>query len=72
MARVVSVYTAGLRARRSLIEWLDPGIKINIHSAIKGYTVPGPAVIAEGTTVTPGKAVCATKRMRGENAVFGL
>ena len=48
----------------------DPGIKINIHSAITGYTVPGPKVIAEGTTVTPGNPVCAAKKIRGVNDIF--
>ncbi|KAK7187326.1 hypothetical protein DPSP01_002459 [Paraphaeosphaeria sporulosa] len=48
----------------------DPGIKINIHSAITGYTVPGPKVIAEGTAVTPGNPVCAAKSIRGANNVF--
>lgn len=51
---------------------LDPGIKINIHSAISGYTVPGPKVIAEGTSVTPGNAVCSKKKIRGANDIFGF
>jgi cellulase len=49
---------------------LDPGIKINIHSAITSYTVPGPKVIAEGTTVTAGNAVCAKNTIRGANSIF--
>lgn len=49
----------------------DPGIKINIHSAITGYKIPGPAVIAEGKSVTPGGKVCAnTKMIRGTNDIF--
>ncbi len=32
----------------------DPGILVNIHAALKGYTVPGPAVIAGGTTKVAG------------------
>lgn len=45
----------------------DPGILINIHSAITSYTIPGPAVIAGGTSKTPNTgAVCAkAKMMRG-------
>ncbi|KAF2105505.1 glycosyl hydrolase family 61-domain-containing protein [Lophiotrema nucula] len=52
----------------------DPGIKINIHAAISGYTVPGPAVYAGGKTQTPGTtAVCAnkgSKMIRGSNDLF--
>lgn len=50
----------------------DPGILINIHAAISKYTVPGPAVIASGTTVTAGKAVCpaSSKMIRGVNDLF--
>jgi cellulase len=45
---------------------------VNIHAAVSKYTVPGPAVIAEGTTVVPGNAVCpkAAKMIRGMNDVF--
>jgi cellulase len=45
---------------------------INIHATMSSYVVPGPAVITEGTTVTPGKAVCpkSTKMIRGMNDVF--
>lgn len=50
----------------------DPGIKINIHAAISGYTVPGPKVIAQGTTVTPGNPVCAKNVIRGVNSIFGF
>lgn len=50
----------------------DPGIKINIHAAISGYTVPGPKVIAQGTTVTPGNPVCAKSLIRGANSLYGL
>jgi len=32
----------------------DQGIKINIHSALSGYTAPGPAVYAGGTTKQAG------------------
>jgi cellulase len=50
----------------------DPGILINIHATMSSYVVPGPAVITEGTTVTPGKAVCpkSVKMIRGMNDVF--
>jgi len=50
----------------------DPGIKINIHAAVSSYKVPGPAVVAEGTTVTPGGKVCAKAKMalRGTNDLF--
>jgi cellulase len=50
----------------------DPGIMINIHAAVSKYVVPGPAVISEGTTVTPGNAVCpkAANMIRGMNNVF--
>lgn len=48
----------------------DPGIKINIHSAVTGYKVPGPAVIEGGTTVTPGGTVCKKNMVRGANDIF--
>jgi cellulase len=32
----------------------DPGIKVNIHSALSGYQAPGPAVYAGGTTKQAG------------------
>lgn len=50
----------------------DAGIMVNIHAAVSKYTVPGPAVIAQGTTVVPGNAVCpkAAKMIRGMNDVF--
>jgi cellulase len=32
----------------------DPGILVNIHSSMSGYTVPGPAVYAGGENRTPG------------------
>lgn len=32
----------------------DPGILVDIHSALDSYTVPGPAVIADGTTKEAG------------------
>lgn len=32
----------------------DPGILVNIHSALSSYKVPGPAVYSGGTTRTPG------------------
>ncbi len=32
----------------------DPGILINIHAAVTSYTVPGPAVMAGGTTKVAG------------------
>ena len=32
----------------------DPGILVNIHSALSSYTAPGPAVVAGGTTKEPG------------------
>jgi cellulase len=51
----------------------DAGIQINIHAAVSKYVVPGPAVISEGTTVTPGNIVCpkaAPKMIRGANGVF--
>jgi lytic cellulose monooxygenase (C1-hydroxylating) len=50
----------------------DPGILIDIHSALKSYTVPGPAVIQGGTTVIPGKGkVCKSMKMiRGLNSIF--
>ncbi|KAI9151575.1 Endo-beta-1,4-glucanase D [Paramyrothecium foliicola] len=32
----------------------DPGILVNIHSRLNGYTAPGPAVYAGGTTKIPG------------------
>jgi cellulase len=49
----------------------DAGILINIHAAVSKYVAPGPAVIAEGTTVTPGKAVCPkTNKIRGMNDMF--
>jgi cellulase len=34
----------------------DPGILVNIHSAMSGYTVPGPAVYSGGTTKAAGSA----------------
>ncbi|KAK4143581.1 glycoside hydrolase [Dichotomopilus funicola] len=34
----------------------DPGITIDIHSAMSDYVAPGPAVYAGGTTETPGGA----------------
>jgi cellulase len=36
------------------------------------YVVPGPAVIAEGTTIIPGKTVCpkGANMIRGMNDVF--
>jgi cellulase len=44
---------------------------INIHAAVSKYVVPGPAVIAGGTTVTPGQAVCPKAKMiRGTNDLF--
>jgi cellulase len=46
---------------------------VNIHSAVSKYVAPGPAVIAGGTTVTPGAAVCskaAAKMVRGMNDMF--
>lgn len=51
----------------------DAGIQVNIHAAVSKYVVPGPAVISEGTTVTPGNIVCpkaASKMIRGSNDVF--
>lgn len=51
----------------------DAGIQINIHAAVSNYVIPGPAVISEGTTVTPGNIVCpkaASKMIRGSNDVF--
>lgn len=51
----------------------DAGIQVNIHAPMTKYTVPGPAVIAGGTTVTPGAAVCpkaAAKMIRGVNDMF--
>lgn len=49
----------------------DPGIQINIHAAMSSYTIPGPAVIAGGTTVIPGGAVCAkANKIRGMNDLF--
>ncbi|KAH7078521.1 glycoside hydrolase [Paraphoma chrysanthemicola] len=49
----------------------DPGIQINIHAAISKYVVPGPAVIAGGTTVTPGNPTCKNAKMiRGMNGIF--
>ncbi|KAF2741458.1 hypothetical protein EJ04DRAFT_480857 [Polyplosphaeria fusca] len=50
----------------------DAGIKINIHAAVSSYKIPGPAVIAGGTTRTPGTgAVCANKKLiRGMNDLF--
>jgi cellulase len=50
----------------------DPGILINIHATMSKYVAPGPAVISEGTTVTPGNPVCpkAAKMIRGMNDVF--
>ncbi|KAF2691877.1 lytic polysaccharide monooxygenase [Lentithecium fluviatile CBS 122367] len=48
----------------------DPGIKINIHSAISGYTIPGPKVIPEGQMVTPGGTVCKKNMIRGANDIF--
>ncbi|KXH66036.1 fungal specific transcription factor [Colletotrichum salicis] len=32
----------------------DPGIAVNIHAKLSGYTVPGPAVASIGTTKTAG------------------
>ncbi|KAH6624191.1 glycosyl hydrolase family 61-domain-containing protein [Chaetomium sp. MPI-SDFR-AT-0129] len=32
----------------------DPGILVNIHSALSSYKVPGPSVYSGGTTRTPG------------------
>ncbi|KAK1478526.1 calcium-translocating P-type ATPase [Colletotrichum cuscutae] len=32
----------------------DPGIAVNIHTKLSGYTVPGPAVASIGTTKTAG------------------
>jgi lytic cellulose monooxygenase (C1-hydroxylating) len=44
---------------------------VNIHATMSSYVAPGPAVIAEGTTVVPGKAVCPKSKMiRGMNNVF--
>ncbi|KIH93401.1 hypothetical protein SPBR_04380 [Sporothrix brasiliensis 5110] len=46
----------------------DPGILINIHAAVSKYTVPGPAVVAGGTTKTAGSGcdgcskTCSAKR----------
>jgi len=34
----------------------DPGIMVNIHSALSGYTAPGPAVYPGGTTRQAGSA----------------
>lgn len=50
----------------------DPGLQINIHAAVSKYIAPGPAVIAGGTTVTSGNAVCpkAANAIRGTNDVF--
>jgi len=51
----------------------DPGILVNIHAALSSYTAPGPAVITEGTTVTPGAPVCpkaAKFILRGMNDIF--
>ncbi|OAL56991.1 hypothetical protein IQ07DRAFT_24827 [Pyrenochaeta sp. DS3sAY3a] len=50
----------------------DPGLQINIHAAVAKYVVPGPAVIAGGTTRTPNTgAVCANpKKIRGTNDLF--
>lgn len=50
----------------------DPGLQINIHAAVSKYVVPGPAVIAGGTTRTPNTgAVCTNpKRIRGTNDLF--
>lgn len=50
----------------------DPGIMVNIHSAVSSYVAPGPAVISSGTTVKPGSAVCpkAAKMIRGMNDMF--
>jgi cellulase len=50
----------------------DPGIKINIHSAISGYTIPGPKVITDGTSVTPGGSVCKKNMIRGANDIFSF
>jgi cellulase len=36
----------------------DPGILVNIHAPMSGYTAPGPAVYAGGSSRTPG-AACA-------------
>jgi cellulase len=50
----------------------DPGILVNIHSQMSGYTVPGPAVYSGGTTKTPGsgcsgcESTCAARRFRFE------
>ncbi|KAJ0328964.1 hypothetical protein COL5a_004759 [Colletotrichum fioriniae] len=32
----------------------DPGIAVNIHAKLSGYTVPGPAIASVGTTKTAG------------------
>lgn len=49
----------------------DAGIKIDIHSAVKSYTIPGPAVIAGGQTVVPGGSVCKkANKLRGTNDIF--
>ncbi|KAH7127034.1 glycoside hydrolase [Dendryphion nanum] len=49
----------------------DPGIQINIHAAVSKYTVPGPPVVAGGTTKVPGQgASCAKAVIRGMNNVF--
>lgn len=46
----------------------DPGIRINIHSTVSSYVVPGPPVVAGGTTKVPGiGASCKNMQPRGLN-----
>jgi len=52
----------------------DPGIMVNIHAALKGnYAVPGPAVIAGGTTKVAGSGCegCAKSCTPGGAATSG-
>jgi lytic cellulose monooxygenase (C1-hydroxylating) len=50
----------------------DPGIQVNIHAQMTGYTIPGPALYSGGTSKTPGsacvgcEATCAPRRFRFE------
>jgi cellulase len=49
----------------------DPGIQLNIDAAVSKYVVSGPAVIAGGTTVTPGDPTYKNAKMiRGINYIL--
>jgi len=37
---------------------------------VSSYKIPGPKVIDEGTTVTPGGTVCKKNKIRGSNVIF--